>query len=51
MPHPCILFLLLLVEVALIVEVTEEDHEGDAVGKHQKVHGVGEVALCKQVVA
>ncbi len=47
----CVLFLLLLVEVALVVEVTEEDDEGDAVTKHQHVHGVWEVALCEQVVA
>lgn len=46
-----ILFLLLLVEVALIIEVTEEDDESDAVTKHQHVHVVGEVALCEQVVA
>lgn len=46
-----VLFLLLLVEVALVIEVTEEDDEGDAVTKHQHVHGVGEVTLCKQVVA
>lgn len=46
-----ILFLLLRVQVALIIEVTEEDDEGDAVTKHQHVHAVGEVALCKQVVA
>lgn len=44
-------FLLPPVEVALIVEVTEEDDQGDAVTEHQQVHGVGEVALCEQVVA
>lgn len=43
--------LLLLVDVALKIEVTEEDDEGDAVTKHHRVHGVGEVALCEQVVA
>ncbi len=47
----CSLFLLLLVEVALIIEVTEEDDEGDAVTKHHHVHGVREVTLCEQVVA
>lgn len=46
-----ILFLLLLLEVALVIEVTEEDDESDAVTEHQHVHGVGEVALCEQVVA
>lgn len=47
----CVSFLLLFAEVALIVEVTEEDHEGDAVTKHEQVHGVWEVALSEQVVA
>lgn len=42
--------LLLLVEVALIIEVTEEDDEGDAVTEHHQVHEVGEVALREQVV-
>lgn len=42
---------LLLVEVALIIEVTEEDDEGDAIAEHHQVHEVGEVALCEQVVA
>lgn len=46
-----VLFLLFLVEVAVIIEVTEEDNEADAVTKHHQVHAVGEVALCKQVVA
>lgn len=45
------LFLLLLAEVALKVEVAEEDDEGDTVAKHHHVHGVGEVTLCEQVVA
>lgn len=49
--HRRLLLLLLLVEVALIIEVTEEDDEGDTVAKHHHVHGVGEVALCEQVVA
>lgn len=49
--HRGILFLLPLVEVALIIEVAEEDDEGDAVTKHQHVHGVGEVALRHQVAA
>lgn len=44
-------YLLLLVEVALMIEVTEEDDEGEAVRKHKQVHGLGEVALCEQVVA
>lgn len=44
-------FLLLLAEVALIIEVAEEDDEGDAVTKHHHVHGVWEVTLCEQVVA
>lgn len=35
----------------MIVEVTEEDDEGDAVAKHKHVHGVWEVTLCEQVVA
>lgn len=51
MTHHRLLFLLLLAEVALIIEVTEEEDEGDAVSKHHDVHGVGEVAVCKQVVA
>lgn len=49
--HLYVLFLLLLAEVALIIEVTEEDDESDAVTKHSYVHGVGEVALCEQIVA
>lgn len=44
-------FLLLPVQVALIIEVGEEDDEGDAVAKHHSVHGVGEVTVCEQVVA
>lgn len=40
-------FRLPLVEVALVVEVAEEDDEGDAVSKHHYVHGIGEVALCE----
>lgn len=47
----CVSFLFLPAQVALIVEVTEEDDEGDAVTKHHQVHGVWKVALCKQVVA
>lgn len=38
-------------EIALIVEVTEEEDEGDTVTKHNYVHRVREVALGKQVVA
>lgn len=38
-------------EIALVVEVTEEEDEGDAVTKHNYVHRVWEVALCEQVVA
>lgn len=34
-----------------MIEVTEEDDEGEAVRKHKQVHGLGEVALCEQVVA
>lgn len=34
----CTLFLLLFVEVALIVEVTEEDDEGDRVTTHHHIH-------------
>ena len=50
-PYHGLLFLLLPVEVALIIEVTEQDDEGDAVTEHHHVHGVGVVALCEQVVA
>lgn len=46
-----VLFLLLPVEVALIVEVTEEDDEGDAITKHHHVERVREITLCEQVVA
>lgn len=42
--------LLLLVDVALIVEVAKEDDEGDAVTKHQYVHGIWEVTLREKVV-
>lgn len=45
------LFLLLFADVALIVEVTEEDDECDTVTKHQHIHGIWEIALCEQVVA
>lgn len=45
------LFLLLFADIALIVEVTEEDDEGDTVTKHQHIHGIWEIALCEQVVA
>lgn len=34
----CTLFLFLFVEVALIVEVTEEDDEGDRVTTHHRIH-------------
>lgn len=43
-------FLLLFVDVALIVEVTEEDDEGDAVTKHIRVHGSWEVTVCEKVL-
>lgn len=45
------LFLLLFADVAVIVEVTEEDDEGDTVTEHQHIHGIREIALCEQVVA
>jgi len=35
----------------MIIEVAEEDDENNAVNKHRRVHGVGEVAVCEQVVA
>lgn len=38
-------FLLLFGDVAAIVEVAEEDDEGDAVAEHQHVHGVWEVTV------
>ena len=44
------LFLLLFADVAAIVEVAEEDDEGDAVTKHKCVHGIGEVTVCEKVV-
>lgn len=43
-------FLLLFGDVAVIVEVAEEDDEGDAVTKHKCVHGIWEVTVCKKVV-
>lgn len=43
-------FLLLFGDVAVIVEVAEEDDEGDAVTKHECVHGIWEVTICKKVV-
>lgn len=46
-----VLFLLRPVQVALIIEIGEEDDESDAVAKHHSVHGVGEVTVCEQVVA
>ena len=53
MKPQCVLhfFLLPFVMIALIIEIKEEDHEGDAVDEYQRVHGVGEVAVCEQVVA
>lgn len=45
-----VLFLLLFVDVALIVEVAEEDDERDTVTKHKYVHGIWEVTLCEKVV-
>ena len=44
------LLLLLLGEVALVVEVAEEDYEGEEVGADDGVHGVREVALGVEVV-
>ncbi len=41
---------LLLGEVALVVEVTEESDEAERVGHDNHVHGVWEVAVSKQVV-
>lgn len=38
-----VLFLLLFVDIALIVEVAKEDDEGDTVTKHKYVHGIWEV--------
>lgn len=46
-----VLLLLPLADVALVVEVAEEDYQRDAVAKHKHVHGIGEVALGEQVVA
>lgn len=43
-------FLLLFGDVVVIVEVAEEDDEGDAVTKHECVHGIWEVTVCKKVV-
>lgn len=34
----------------MIVEVAEEDDEGDAVTEHECVHGIWEVTICKKVV-
>lgn len=34
----------------MIVEVAEEDDEGDAVTEHKRVHGIWEVTLCEKVV-
>lgn len=34
----------------MIVEVAEEDDEGDAVTEHERVHGIWEVTLCEKVV-
>lgn len=41
---------LLLGEVAVVVEVTEESDEAERVGQDDHVHGVGEVTVGKQVV-
>lgn len=46
-----VLFLLLSAEVALVIEVTEEDNESDAVSKHHNVHTVGKVTLGEEIVA
>lgn len=43
--------LLLPADVALIIEVAEEDDEGHAVAEDHGVHGVWEVAVGEQVVA
>lgn len=43
--------LLLLRQVAVVKEVTEESDEAEGVGQHDDVHGVREVAVGKQVVA
>lgn len=40
----------LLGHVAVVVEVAEESDEAEGVGQHNYVHGVGEVAVGKQVV-
>lgn len=51
LPHHGVSFLLLrLPEVALIIKVTEEDDEGDAVTNHHSIHGIRVVAICEQVV-
>lgn len=50
LPQHCLSFLLLFLEVALIIKVTEEDDEGEAVTNHHAVHGVGVVTICEQVV-
>ena len=41
----------LFAEVALVVEITEEENEADTIAKHHNIHGVREVALCEQVVS
>lgn len=43
-------FLLLFGDITVIVEVAEEDDEGDAVTEHERVHGIWEVTLCQKVV-
>lgn len=50
-PHYQLLFLFPLVEVALIIEVTEEDDEGEAVSTHHHIHGVGVITFRYKVVA
>ena len=41
----------LFAEIALVVEITEEENEADTIAKHHNVHGVREVALREQVVS
>lgn len=41
---------LLLGDVAVVVEVTEESDEAERVGQHNYVHGVREVTVSKQIV-
>ena len=41
----------LFAEIALVVEITEEENEADTIAKHHNIHGVREVALREQVIS